>query len=75
MCGRYASQLSAELIRRLFATTGDTPNLAPKWNLAPTQAAMVIRRHLETTERRLDLLRWGLVLYFAKSLPAFKRPI
>ena len=75
MCGRFASQLPLELIHRLFATIGDVPNLAPNWNVAPTQSAMVVRRHPETGERRLDALRWGLVPSFTKDLKACKRPI
>jgi putative SOS response-associated peptidase YedK len=68
MCGRFAAQLPPEFIRRLFATTGDVPNLGPNWNVAPTQSAMVVRRHPDTGERRLDLLRWGLVPHFTKAL-------
>ena len=73
--GRFAAQLPPEFIRRLFNTKGNLPNLGPSWNLAPTQPAMVIRRHPETAERRLDVLRWGLVLHFTKDLKACKRPI
>jgi putative SOS response-associated peptidase YedK len=75
MCGRFAAQLPPEFIRRLFATTGDLPNLAPNWNVAPTDPAMVVRRHPETGERRLDVLRWGLVPHFTRDLKACKRPI
>jgi putative SOS response-associated peptidase YedK len=75
MCGRFASQLPPELIRRLFATIGDVPNIAPNSNVAPTQSGMVIRRHPDTGERRLDALRWGLVPRFTKDLKACKRPI
>jgi putative SOS response-associated peptidase YedK len=75
MCGRYASSLPPEAIRALFRTTGAPPNIAPSWNVAPTQNAMVIRRHPETGERRLDLLRWGLVPHFTKDLQAVRKPI
>ena len=75
MCGRFASQLSPELIRSLFGTAGPTPNLPPNWNVAPTQDAMVIRRHPDTGERRLDLLRWGLVPSWTKDIKAARRPI
>jgi putative SOS response-associated peptidase YedK len=61
MCSRYVSYLSHSEIAALFRTQGEIPNLAPSWNVAPTQAVPVIRRHPETGERRLDLLRWGLV--------------
>jgi putative SOS response-associated peptidase YedK len=75
MCGRYASHLPPEEIARLFSTVGDLPNIGPNWNVAPTDPAMVIRRHPASGERRLDLLRWGLVPHFTKDLKAAKRPI
>jgi putative SOS response-associated peptidase YedK len=75
MCGRFASQLPAELVARLFATSNPLPNPRPSWNVAPTQQAMVVRRHPESGERHLDLLRWGLVPSFTKDLKACKRPI
>jgi putative SOS response-associated peptidase YedK len=75
MCGRFASHLPADAIRSLFRTAGPLPNVAPTWNLAPTQNAMVIRRHPATGERRLDLLRWGLVPHFTKDLKAARKPI
>ena len=75
MCGRFASQLPPELLRRAFAALGDIPNTPPSWNVAPTQAALVVRRNPETGERRLDALRWGLVPHFIKDLKACKRPI
>ena len=61
MCGRFTSHLPPDAIRTLFATSGAAPNLAPNWNVAPSNDAMVIRRHAKTGERQLDLLRWGLI--------------
>ena len=75
MCGRFASQLPPELLRQAFAALGDVPNTPPSWNIAPTQAALVVRRHPETGERRMDAIRWGLVPHFTKDLKACKRPI
>lgn len=67
MCGRYAAFLPAEAIVALFDIKGPIPNWAPTWNMAPTRDAPVVRRHPETHERRLDLLRWGLVPHWAKD--------
>jgi putative SOS response-associated peptidase YedK len=75
MCGRFSSTLSAEFIRRLFGTEGDLPNLGPSWNLAPSQDALVVRRHPETGARRLDALKWGLVPHFTKDLKQARKPI
>ena len=36
---------------------------------------MVIRRHPETGERRLDLLRWGLIPSWTKDIKAARKPI
>ena len=75
MCGRYASFLPAEAIARLFHTVNPTPNVAPSWNVAPTQSAIVVRRHPETGERHLDLLQWGLLPSWTKEPAKAQRPI
>jgi putative SOS response-associated peptidase YedK len=75
MCGRFASVLPPELIARLFRTRGELPNTAASWNVAPTQRAMVVRRHPTDGERRLDALSWGLVPHFTRDLKAARRPI
>ena len=51
------------------------PNWAPTWNMAPTRDAPVVRRHPDTGERRLDLLRWGLVPHWAKDPKAVRLSI
>ena len=43
------------------------PDFSPTWNIAPTQDAMVVRRHPETGDRHLDLLQWGLLPYLQTS--------
>ncbi len=74
MCGRFASDLPPELVARLFGARNALTNLAPNWNTAPTQHAMVIRRHPESGERNLDALKWGLLPSWTKDLKA-QRPI
>jgi putative SOS response-associated peptidase YedK len=75
MCGRYAAFLPAEAVARLFRTVNPLPNVAPSWNVAPSQDAMVVRRHPETGERHLDLLKWGLVPHWTKDPAHAQRPI
>jgi len=67
MCGRFAQHTEVRAIRDLFEVAEGAPNLAPNWNLAPTQSALVVRRHPETGARHLDALRWGLVPRWAKD--------
>ncbi len=75
MCGRFASTLPPDAMRALFRTDGPAPNLGASWNVAPTQDAMVVRRHPGTGERRLDPLRWGLIPSWTKDLKAARKPI
>ena len=42
------------------------------YNVAPTTHQPIIRHTKETGERELVMMRWGLVLHFAKSLKDFK---
>lgn len=55
--------------------TNPLPNVAPSWNVAPTQDAMVFRRHPETRARHLDLLKWGLLPSWTKEPSKIQRPI
>jgi putative SOS response-associated peptidase YedK len=75
MCGRYASTRSLDELRRLFATTNPVPNFAPTWNMAPTRSAPVVRRHPQSGERHLDLLRWGLIPHWTRDLKSARQPI
>ncbi len=75
MCGRYAAFLPAEAVARLFHTVNPVPNLPPSWNVAPSQEAMVVRRHPGTGARHLDLLKWGLVPHWTKDPAHAQRPI
>ena len=67
MCGRYFQQRGPASVARYFETVNPLPNFAASWNRAPTQDAMVVRRHPETGLRHLDPLRWGLVPRWAKD--------
>jgi putative SOS response-associated peptidase YedK len=61
MCGRYLLKATADDLRRLFGFV-EHPNLAPRYNIAPTQDAAVVRQRREPRgERTLSSLRWGLI--------------
>lgn len=75
MCGCYASFLPPEAIARLFRTTNELPNIRASWNVAPTQQAMVIRRHPDGGARHLDVLQWGLLLHWIQEPVCGRRPI
>ena len=75
MCGRFASYLLPAAIRDTFRIADALINHPPNWNVAPTQPAMVVRRHPQTGERHRDVLRWGLVPHFTTDLKNARKPI
>jgi putative SOS response-associated peptidase YedK len=68
MCGRFQSALPPEEIARIFRTRNPVPNYPARYNVAPTDPVMAVRRNSKTGERSLDLLRWGLVPHWEKDL-------
>lgn len=65
MCGRYALFADPEMLVTRFELW-QTPDLRPRYNLAPSQEVPAIRRSQEG-RRELTLLRWGLVPHWAKA--------
>jgi putative SOS response-associated peptidase YedK len=71
LCGRYFRRSDKQFIAEHFHLHGDlTGIILPDWdyNVAPSTHQPVIRHRRETGE----LMRWGLVPHFAKSLADFK---
>jgi len=66
VCGRYSLTSPPEAVRRLFRLDA-TPNLPPRYNIAPTELAPVVRLAPEGGPE-LANLRWGLVPAWAKDL-------
>jgi putative SOS response-associated peptidase YedK len=65
MCGRYTLQAPADELVEVFGVDELTfEDWQPRYNLAPTQDAPVILRG-RAGERRMGLMRWGLVPYWA----------
>jgi len=74
MCGRYTLTSSGEELALLFDIS-DLPMVLPRYNLAPTQEAAVVREPAPGEPRRLDLLKWGLIPYWAKEASIGNRMI
>jgi putative SOS response-associated peptidase YedK len=61
MCGRYLLKAALEELARMFGFI-ERPNLAPRYNIAPTLEVPVIRQRREPAgQRSIAALRWGLV--------------
>ncbi len=73
MCGRFTLTRSAAEIAEHFGL-GSVPELAPRFNVAPTQDVPSVRLR-STGERVLELRRWGLVPPWAKDVAAGARLI
>ncbi|HEX7185475.1 MAG TPA: SOS response-associated peptidase [Thermoanaerobaculia bacterium] len=74
MCGRYTLTSKGDEVALLFDLT-EIPTLPLRYNLAPTQEAAVVRVLSPGEPRTLDLLRWGLVPYWADDLSIGNRMI
>ncbi len=72
MCGRYSVTTPLEAMRQSFDFIGGL-NLAPRYNIAPTQDVPVIRGGADG--RELATMRWGLVPSWAKDLSIGARMI
>jgi len=67
MCARLFLPVSAEdLAEFLEIDVRDLPELEPRYNIAPTQDALVVRAS-RAGRREASMLRWGLVPRFAKD--------
>jgi putative SOS response-associated peptidase YedK len=64
MCGRYTLTSSPETVAALF-DLDVVPDYLPRYNVCPTQDAPVVRVLEPGAGRRLDLVRWGLVPFWA----------
>ncbi len=65
MCGRYVSRIDASLERDWQLDR--PPPLFESYNIAPTQSVPVVRE--KGGERQCELLRWGLVPFWARGVP------
>ena len=59
MCGRFTLRQSWAEIDEHFRLSGTPLNLRPRYNVAPGQDVAVVRHR--SGDRRLSMLRWGLI--------------
>jgi putative SOS response-associated peptidase YedK len=70
MCGRARLSSDVSEIWLVFSIQPHrpTPNIAPSWNVAPTDPLPVVRHDTRAGERSLAVMRWGLVPFWAKDI-------
>jgi len=73
MCGRFAITSTPDAARDYFGFT-DQPNFPPRYNIAPSEPALVVRQERDPAgglDRRSHLMRWGLLPGFVKDPKGF----
>ena len=65
MCGRFSLTNTFDDLRDYFQLAGSPLALSPRYNAAPSQDVTAVR--LEEGERRLIMLRWGLIPFCAED--------
>jgi len=66
MCGRYTQTHELAVLEEYFGFSAPETEISPRYNIAPGQYAPVIRLDHEG-QRKLELMRWGLVPFWAKD--------
>ncbi|HXQ31970.1 MAG TPA: SOS response-associated peptidase [Steroidobacteraceae bacterium] len=74
MCGRFAFHSPHETVVQLFAVPRAAPDIAPRWNIAPTSEVAAVRVAGDG-RRELVSLHWGLVPSWAKERAIGQRMI
>lgn len=67
MCGRYKLTVPFREIVRLYNLTNSV-NLPSRYNIAPTQDVLAVIGGPERDQRRGEMMRWGLVPFWAKDV-------
>jgi putative SOS response-associated peptidase YedK len=67
MCGRFALRNPPRSIQEHFHLP-EKVDLSPRYNIAPSQAIAVVRHMPGKSYCHLNMLRWGLIPYWAKDM-------
>lgn len=66
MCGRFTLHTSPEQLAAHFGLD-EAPQLADRYNIAPTQPVGIVRLEQNSTEREWALVHWGLIPSWTKD--------
>src|SRR5271169_6991200 len=78
MCGRViqsSAPIRYAIVDGMNVRDSRVHNSPPRWNGAPSQDLLVIRRNHKTGEVSLDPLRWGLIPYWCGDPKGGRKPI
>lgn len=66
MCGRFRLGKGREALKKFFGAELET-DWDPRYNVAPGQSVVTVRQDAAQPVRRLSLMRWGLIPFWAKE--------
>ena len=78
MCGRViqsSGPFNLAIVHGMNVHDSRASNYPRRYNAAPSQELLVIRRNRDTGEVSLDPLRWGLIPYWCKDPKGGRKPI
>ena len=78
MCGRViqsSAPIRLAIVEGMDVRDSRVHNYPPRWNGAPSQELLVIRRNHQTGQVSLDPLRWGLIPYSCQDPKGGRKPI
>jgi putative SOS response-associated peptidase YedK len=78
MCGRViqsSAPIRLAIVEGMDVRDSRLHNYPPRWNGAPSQELLAIRRNHHTGEVSLDALRWGLIPYWCEDPKGGRKPI
>lgn len=67
MCARFTLTTPASELAKLFGFA-EKPNLAARYNIAPTQDILVVRRQKGAASPEAKMMRWGLIPAWAEDV-------
>ena len=71
MCGRFSQERPASELAEIFAAEPLADELGPRWNVAPTDEALVVVQRAD--QRAVVAYRWGLIPHWAENAKTASR--
>jgi putative SOS response-associated peptidase YedK len=68
VCNRYRLTHSKQYLSDRFQATGDEIEDRPRYNIAPTQPVLIVRKEQGKKIRHFTTMRWGLIPSWAKDM-------
>lgn len=68
MCGRYTLTVpDADTLVTTFSLDSTPPDLPPRYNISPTQPVATVVQDMQSEQRELVIMRWGLIPSWSKD--------